>query len=194
MSGPDPKFHRYDKHHLVPFGEFIPPGFRWFTNLMSIPLGDFARGPLGQPAFAFAGHRIAPNVCYEDLFGEELAAQWRVAASAPTILANVSNIGWFGDTIAIAQHLHISRLRTLEFQVPMVRATNTGATAAIDHRGKVTAALPSFAREVLNVEVEGRSGATPYASWAARFGLWPLVALAALLIACCARWKRKPAP
>ena len=134
--------YRYDKHHLVPFGEFIPPGFRWFTEMMNIPLGDFNRGALAAPSFAVQGQRVAPNICYEDLFGEELAARFADPAAAPTILANVSNIGWFGDTIAVAQHLHISRMRALEFQRPMLRATNTGATAVIDHRGVVAHALP----------------------------------------------------
>ena len=72
--------YRYDKHHLVPFGEFIPRGFRWFVNLMNIPLGDFARGALIQPPFAVGDQWILPNICYEDLFGEEIAAQ--IAASA----------------------------------------------------------------------------------------------------------------
>jgi apolipoprotein N-acyltransferase len=171
--------YRYDKHHLVPFGEFIPPGFRWFTELMNMPLGDFARGPLAAPSFAWAGQRIAPNICYEDLFGEELAARFADASQAPTIFANVSNIAWFGDTIAIDQHLHISRLRSLELQRPMLRATNTGATAVIDHRGSVTAQLPRYTRGVLDAEVQGRDGITPYVAWASRFGLWPLVLLAA---------------
>ena len=127
--------YRYDKQHLVPFGEFIPTGFRWFTQMMDIPLGDFNRGPLVAPSFVVKGERIAPNICYEDLFGEELAARFADAASAPTILANLSNIGWFGETIAVAQHLQISRLRSLELQRPMLRATNTGATVVIDHRG-----------------------------------------------------------
>ena len=170
--------YRYDKHHLVPFGEFIPPGFRWFTELMNMPLGDFARGPLAAPSFAWGGQRIAPNICYEDLFGEELAARFGDAANAPTIFANVSNIAWFGDTIAVRQHLHISRLRTLELQRPMLRATNTGATAVIDHRGRVTAQLPRYTRGVLEAEVQGRTGITPYTAWASRFGLWPLVLLA----------------
>jgi apolipoprotein N-acyltransferase len=185
--------YRYDKHHLVPFGEFIPPGFRWFTEMMSIPLGDFARGPLGQQRFVFAGQRIAPNICYEDLFGEELARQWAGSLPPPTVLANVSNIGWFGDTIAVPQHLHISRLRTLEFQVPMIRATNTGATAAIDHRGRVTAQLPPFSRGVLDAEVEGRSGMTPYVAWVSGLRLWPLVVAGLALIALLGRWRR-PAP
>ena len=170
--------YRYDKSHLVPFGEFIPAGFRWFTDMMQIPLGDFTRGALDQPSFAVDGQRVAPNICYEDLFGEELARRFTDPARAPTIFANVSNIAWFGATIAIPQHLNISRLRSLEFERPMLRATNTGATAAIDYRGRVVAALPSLTRAVLQTEVEGRSGMTPFARWSSRFGLWPLVVLA----------------
>jgi len=169
-------FYRYDKHHLVPFGEFIPTGFRWFTELMNIPLGDFNRGRLRAPSFEVGGQRVAPNICYEDLFGEELAARFVPEEQAPTILANLSNIGWFGETIAVDQHLEISRMRSLELQRPMVRATNTGATAVIDHRGRVAAALPPFQRGTLDAEVVGRSGQTPFAAWAGQLGLWPLFA------------------
>jgi apolipoprotein N-acyltransferase len=169
----DAQPYRYDKVHLVPFGEFIPTGFRWFTELMDIPLGDFARGPLNAPSFAVHGQRIAPNICYEDLFGAELARRFIDPAAAPTIFANVSNIGWFGNTMAVPQHLHISRMRTLEFQRPMLRATNTGATAIIDHRAAVTAQLPPFTQGVLEGRVQGREGLTPFAGWSARFGLWP---------------------
>jgi apolipoprotein N-acyltransferase len=175
--------YRYDKWHLVPFGEFIPTGFRWFTEMMNIPLGDFTRGVPNPPSFAVGGQRVAPNICYEDLFGEELARRYADAAAAPTMFANLSNIGWFGDTIAIDQHLHISRLRALEFQRPMLRATNTGATAVIDHRGRVTAQLAPFTRGVLLGRVEGRQGLTPYAWWTARAGLWPLALLAAGVLA-----------
>jgi apolipoprotein N-acyltransferase len=175
--------YRYDKTHLVPFGEFIPTGFRWFTELMHIPLGDFNRGPANPPSFAVKSARVAPNICYEDLFGEELARRFADAATAPTVLANISNIGWFGDTIAIPQHLNISRLRSLELQRPMLRATNTGATAVIDHRGVVQAALPPFTEGVLTATVQGREGLTPFARWAAAAGLWPLWALAALGLA-----------
>ena len=167
-------FYRYDKHHLVPFGEFIPPFFRWFIDLMNIPLGDFSRGALPQAAWSVAGQRVATNICYEDLFGEELAASFRTPDGAPTVLVNLSNIAWFGDSVAIDQHLQISRLRALELGRPMLRATNTGATAVIDHRGVVTHALPRLTRDRLQASVVGRHGTTPYARWAGRWGLAPL--------------------
>ncbi|MDW8336839.1 MAG: apolipoprotein N-acyltransferase [Tepidimonas sp.] len=183
-AGADPALalasYRYDKHHLVPFGEFVPPGFRWFVDLMVMPMGDFTRGALPQAPLGWAGQRIAPHVCYEDLFGEELAAAFADADRAPTVLVNVSNIAWFGDGVAIDQHRGIARMRALELGRPMLRATNTGATAAIDHRGRVLAELPRGQRGVLDATVSARQGLTPYARWAARWGLWP-VALAALL-------------
>jgi apolipoprotein N-acyltransferase len=184
--------YRYDKRHLVPFGEFIPTGFRWFTDLLNIPLGDFARGPAAAPSFGFDGQRVAPNICYEDLFGEELAQRFADPATAPTVLANVSNIGWFGQTIAVDQHLAISRLRSLELQRPMLRATNTGATAVIDHRGRVTAALAPFTRGTLDATVHRRSGLTPYAAWLSRTGLWPLPLAAVAVLVAVAR-RRPPA-
>jgi apolipoprotein N-acyltransferase len=173
----------YDKHHLVPFGEFTPPLFRWFTAMMNIPLGDFNRGALGQPSFEWKGQRLAPNICYEDLFGEELGVRFIDPEAAPTVFVNVSNIGWFGDTVAIDQHLHISRMRALEFERPFVRATNTGATVIIDHRAKVTAALPRLTQGALVGDVEGRSGLTPYAWWVSRLALWPYWALIAIAVA-----------
>ena len=175
--------YRYDKHHLVPFGEFIPRFFKWFTQMMNIPLGDFARGALVQPSFAWQGQRLAPNICYEDLFGEELAARFADPATAPTAFVNVSNIAWFGDTVAIDQHLAISRMRALEFERPMLRATNTGATAIIDDRGQVTALLPRLTRGVLRGEFQGRTRLTPYARWASVAGLWPLWGLCLAIVA-----------
>jgi len=193
-SAPGAEPYRYSKTHLVPFGEFIPTGFRWFTTMMDLPLGDFLRGPPNPPSFVFRGERIAPNICYEDLFGEELAQRFADPGRAPTIFANISNIGWFGDTIAVDQHLNISRMRTLEFQRPMLRSTNTGATAVIDHQGQVTAQLQPFTRAVLDGQVQGRTGTTPYAWWAARAGLWPFVALVVLVAGFSARQSARDTP
>ena len=185
--------YRYDKHHLVPFGEFIPPLFEWFLGMMNIPMGEFLRGGLTQPSFDWKGQRLAPNICYEDLFGEELGVRFADADRAPTILVNVSNIAWFGDSVAIDQHLQISRMRTLEFERPMLRATNTGPTVIIDHRGQVTASLPRLTRGVLQGVVEGRSGNTPFANWVSVLGLWPVWALALGVLAAAAwrarRWR-----
>ena len=183
---------RYDKHHLVPFGEFIPPFFRWFTNLMHIPLGDFNRGPLGQASFAMQSQRLAAHICYEDLFGEELATRFVDPATAPTALINVSNLAWFGDGLAIPQHLSIARMRALEFGLPMLRATNTGATAIIAHTGVVQAQLPYGTAGVLQGQVQGRMGLTPFAWWAARWGLWPLWLMGLAALAFCAFARRRP--
>ncbi|MDR2991103.1 MAG: apolipoprotein N-acyltransferase [Burkholderiaceae bacterium] len=179
--------YRYDKHHLVPFGEFIPPLFRWFVRLMDIPLGDFNRGLLAQPSFTWHGERLAPTICYEDLFGEELAARFADPARAPTALVNVSNLAWFGDTLALDQHLAISRMRALELARPVLRATNTGATAIIDAQGRVTQALPYATRGVLVGQFSGQTHITPYAWWASRWGLLPLWA-ACLIIGAMAGW------
>ena len=179
--------YRYDKTHLVPFGEFVPQGFHWFTQMMNIPLGDFARGVANPPSFAVQGQRVAPNICYEDLFGEELARRFVDVTKAPTVFANLSNIAWFGPSAIDEQHRTISRMRTLEFQVPMLRATNTGATAVIDHRGRVTARLAPYTRGVLQGRVQGREGVTPYARWAALAGLWPLF-LGALAVVLAGVW------
>jgi len=175
--------YQYDKHHLVPFGEFVPPFFQWFVRMMNIPLGDFTRGDVAQPSLVFKGERIAPNICYEDLFGEELARSFADPDHAPTLMVNLSNIAWFGDTVAIDQHLNISRMRALELGRPMLRATNTGATAIIDAQGQVTHRLPSAVQGALTAEVYGVHGAvTPYARWVSAWGLWPLAGLAVLTL------------
>lgn len=169
---------RYDKHHLVPFGEFVPWGFRWFVDLLAIPMGDFNRGSAQQRPFAVAGQHIAPNICYEDVFGEELlpalmpaplsgtSALERAAAPKPgaTILANFSNLGWFGDSWALRQHWQMARMRALETSRPMLRATNTGMTGVIDPQGRTLASLPPHRAAVLDIRVQGQSGLTPYSS------------------------------
>jgi apolipoprotein N-acyltransferase len=154
--------YRYDKHHLVPFGEFVPLGFHWFVRMMGIPLGDLARGPATQKAFIVHNQPVAVDICYEDIFGEEIARTIREQETPAGILVNSTNLAWFGNTIALDQHLQIARMRSIETGRPMLRATNTGMTAAIAANGDVIAKLPTFSTGVLEVNVQGTSGNTPY--------------------------------
>lgn len=155
---------RYDKHHLVPFGEFIPWGFRWFVEILAMPLGDFDRGAVQQSPFKVADQWIAPNICYEDIFGRELLAGISAQPTTPgaTILANFSNLGWFGDSWALRQHWQMARMRAIETSRPVLRATNTGITGAIDHHGQAIATLPPMTPGFLDVTVQGQKGSTPY--------------------------------
>jgi len=161
LANSEPKY-RYDKQHLVPFGEFVPWGFRWFVDLMRIPLGDFNRGGSSQASFVVGQQRIAANICYEDVFGQELLPAIREGA---TILANFSNLGWFGDSWALRQHWQMARLRAIETQRPVIRATNTGITGAISETGQPIAALPTAIAGYLDVQIQGRTGLTPYTKW-----------------------------
>lgn len=183
---PQPQAYRYDKAHLVPFGEFIPPGFRWFTDMLNIPLNDATRGKAFQAPFAVKDQLVLPNICYEDVFGEEIAYQLREAPRPATLLLNMSNLSWYGQSTAIPQHLQISRMRTLETGRPMLRSTNDGATAVIDHRGNVTQVLPFYRDGVLSANVQGTAGMTPYI----RFGNTTFLALGALALAAAWRFGR----
>ncbi len=152
---------RYRKHHLVPFGETIPGKvvFGWFIrNVLAIPLADQTPGPADQAPFEVAGERVAVNICYEDAFGGELARR----AAESTLLVNVTNDAWYGRSLAAEQHEQIAAMRALETSRPMLRATNTGVTSIIDHRGVELARLPWFTRGVLEGRIAGRTGATPY--------------------------------
>lgn len=180
--GTSGKTYRYDKHHLVPFGEFVPTGFRWFVNLMKIPLGEFSNPGVIQPAMPVKDQRVMPNICYEDLFGDEIAQQLRAqhsgATGAATILLNMSNLAWYGDSIAMPQHLQISQMRALETGRPMLRSTNTGATAIIDSKGKVQASLPFLVKGSLSGQVQGMQGLTPYI----RFGDAPALLVSGMAL------------
>jgi apolipoprotein N-acyltransferase len=165
---------RYRKRHLVPFGETIPldPVIGWFIrSVLAIPLASQSAGDADQPPFAVAGQRVAVNICYEDAFGSDIRPQ---AANA-TLLVNVTNDAWYGRSVAAEQHNQIAAMRALESGRPLLRATNTGITSAIDHRGREFGRLPWFTRAALDVRIAGREGLTPYV----RFG--DAVAIAAAL-------------
>jgi len=176
----DGTFYRYGKRHLLPFGEYVPPGFRWFVDMLKIDIGDQTSGVDTAP-FTVGAQRVRPLICYEDLFGEEFASSF-VGPNAATLLANSTNLAWFGKRMIQDQHLQFSRMRALEFQRGQVRATNTGATAVIDWQGHVTARLAPEIEGELDATVEGRIGETPYAVWVSQWRLWPLWGLAVVMI------------
>jgi apolipoprotein N-acyltransferase len=172
----------YYKTHLVPFGEFVPPGFGWVVRILSVPMADFSRGPPRPRPLEAAGQRIAVNICYEDAYGAEVLRQLPQA----TLLANVSNVAWFGDSLAPAQHLQIARARAIETGRAHLAATNTGITAAIGRDGRLIGRLAPFVQGRLEVEVQGYTGATPYV----RFGDWPALAACVLALTVVARLRR----
>jgi apolipoprotein N-acyltransferase len=162
-SGPQ----NYRKSHLVPFGEFIPFGFKWVLAILKIPLTDFSSGDAAQKPLKVAGQRVAANICYEDAFGSEIIRQLPEA----TMMVNVSNVAWFGRSWAADQHFQMSQMRSLETSRWMLRATNTGLTGAIDEKGLPVAVLPQFETNILIVSAQGRKGSTPYVA----LGNWPVL-------------------
>lgn len=183
----DPKRPANYKAHLVPFGEFVPLPwlFGWvYEDLLNMPLSDFSSGGPVQVPLAVRDQRIAANICYEDVFGEELLPNARQA----TILLNLSNLAWFDGSVALAQHGQISQARARETGRPMLRATNSGTTAAIGPDGRYQAKLPERVEGILYATVQGMQGETPYMRW----GNAAALALAAVGLAA-AWWLRRMA-
>jgi apolipoprotein N-acyltransferase len=171
-------FYRYDKGHLVPFGEFVPWGFHWFVEAIGIPMADQTAGKPGQKPWQVKDQWVLPNICYEDLFGEEIAYHMNASRKAgqpvASILLNISNLAWFDDSLVLPQHLQISQMRALETARPMLRATNTGATAVINHDGSVAQVLPYLTAGEVKAQVQGREGVTWFVVW----GNWVMLVLA----------------
>jgi apolipoprotein N-acyltransferase len=173
----------YRKSHLVPFGEFIPfkQVFGWiYRDWLNMPLSDLSRGSIHQQPMQVAGEKVAVNICYEDVFGEEIIRQLPTA----TLLVNVSNDAWYGNSYAADQHMQFSQARALETGRMMLRATNTGATAIIDAKGHILAHAPHFVQTTLDGTVQGYTGSTPYVRW----GNWPFVLFSFVIIA--VLWRR----
>ena len=180
---PNASSYQYDKSHLVPFGEFIPPGFHWFVNAFQVPMSDFARGEADQAPFSIVrpgkdAIHAAVTICYEDVFGGELASRIHHSKQAVNLLINMTNLAWFGDSQAPAQQLRLSQLRSLETGLPALRATNTGITAALGPDGKVLTQLGEFTQGVLDLKIQAYAGTTPYVIW----GNAPILSLSSLLL------------
>ncbi len=168
----------YQKSHLVPFGEFIPfkQYLGWiYRDYLNMPMSDMSRGAKFQTPMQLNGQQIAINICYEDVFGEEIIRQLPKA----TLLVNITNDAWYGQSFAADQHLQFSQARALETARMVLRATNTGATAVIDPKGRLIHHAPHFVRTSLSTQAQGYTGTTPYVRW----GNWPFLIISLVLIA-----------
>lgn len=177
----------YRKHHLLPFGEYLP--LRWlfelFHSYVDIPMADFTPGRLDQPLLHADGYPVGVSICFEAAFGEQI----RQALPQAAFLVNVSNDGWFGDSLAPAQHLQIDRMRALEMGRYLARATNTGITALIDPQGRIVARGPQFKVTVVEGTLVPLAGATPYVRYGDKPVLATFAGLLLLALLC-----RRPSP
>ncbi|WP_245522978.1 apolipoprotein N-acyltransferase [Thioalkalivibrio sulfidiphilus] len=167
----------YHKRHLVPFGEYLPLRglLMWLDDWLEIPMSDLSKGGW-RPLMYVGDLPVGMSVCYEDAFGGQVID----ALPEAKLLINVSNDAWFGDSIAPHQHLEIARMRSLETGRDMLRATNTGVSAVIGHRGELIATSPQFEVDVLTAHAQPRTGRTPFALWGNSVAVWlSLVLLAA---------------
>ena len=168
---------QYLKHHLVPFGEYIPME-RWLGNLMEImnvPMSNFSSGPLEQDLMRVAGHPVGITICYEDIFPEEVITRLPEAH----FLVNASNNGWYGDSLAPHQHLQIAQMRAKETARYILRATTNGISAIINERGRLQVTSRQFEVAAIEGELTPFTGATPYV----RFGNYLILTLLSLSLA-----------
>jgi apolipoprotein N-acyltransferase len=157
------------KHHLVPFGEYVPLPWltQWIYRYLNIPFSDIQEGSPTRHPIRTLGQALGTHICYENGFGDELMSLNRQSS----ILVNLSNLAWFGRSHALGQHLQISQSRALESGRYLIQATNNGATAVINDRGHIIATTPFHQKAILKHYVEGRQHDTPYLIW----GSWPVL-------------------
>jgi apolipoprotein N-acyltransferase len=152
---------RYDKMHLVPFGEYVPfKALFFFAKSLLYEAGTFDRGQ-HRIVFNTGGHTYGTFICYESIFGDEIREFSKLGAE---VLVNISNDGWYGDTSAPWQHLNMVRMRAIENHRWIIRATNTGVTASITPYGRVIAAAPRHIRTSIRVGFDYEHDLTFYAA------------------------------
>jgi len=171
---------RYYKQHLLPFGEYVPfeSSLRGLIQLFDLPMSSFSAGSSGQPLLKTGDWNIAMALCYEIIFQDVVADQ----LTGADILITLSNDAWFGDSIGVYQHLAIARMRALENGIPVIRATNDGISALIDHRGKVLDRMEKLERGVMSGIVTKASGLTPYRQLGPGWSYFLLLLIPALIL------------
>lgn len=166
----------YYKHHLLPFGDYIPlrSVFDIFGKYVQIPMSDWSRGAKTQPDMIANGYIVAPFICYEIVFSRDVL---RTLPKAQLLLS-ASDDSWFGDSIAADQHLEMGQMRALEMGRYLLFSTNNGITAIVNPQGELQAVAPRFKKYVLTGEVYAMAGSTPYVI----VGIYPIIIFAALLL------------
>ena len=166
--------YRLDKRELVPFGEFVPAGARWFVDLIGIPMADLTPGDGVQPLLQIGQTHIGILICYENLYGNVVRSFWQT--HSPDFLIVTSNLGWFGRSV-VSQHLAMSRVRAIESARPLVSVNNSGLSAVVNSKGEIVKALSETSADAMTVPLLGATGSpTPYI----RFGAYPFLFLALL--------------
>lgn len=178
---------RHDKRHLVPFGEFIPLGFKWFVAMLNMPMGEFTSGSGPLKPFLVNGNALASTVCYEDIFSGEFAGLVANSTQEPSMFVNLSNLAWFGQSWALDQHAQMGRTRSAEHRKPGLRVTNTGVSGIVNANGQWTQRVEPGQALVWSGQIEGRLGQTFFAKWGDR--LWFSIWGAVLLLLCVREWR-----
>lgn len=168
---------RYAKMHLVPFGEFVPWPFSAFIDKITLQSGDFAPG--GEASVSrINGRRLGVYICYENAFASGVR---RFTANGAEVLVNISNDGWYGATAARYQHLLLARMRAIENQRWILRATADGITTSINRAGQITPPLPSFQPGAVTASFSYSTELTWYARWGDWFW-WVCVAVSLMFL------------
>jgi len=156
----------YRKRHLVPFGEYLPLRFlfNWVLDYLQLPMSDSAAWQGQQRLECGENIKIGLSICYEDAF----AAEYRTYVGDATLLVNISEDAWFGDSLAPHQRLQMAQMRARELSRPLVRSANSGPSVVIDERGRILAVTPQFEVQTINYKVQPQTGDTPFK----RFGNW----------------------